>query len=410
MEPSDPPINVLPAPCVDDTEVHTSPPPTNYAVPPFGHSGQSSYAQQCGSGIATTDLAANQDELDSKKAEIQALKDKIAAAQQKTRLEQQMAGSQSLVPSQCQQSLVAVDDGESISLYIIAVKRHTKHASAPQERRFPFLQLPPELRNRIYEFALVPNSYVHISSLRSVNSTKPRLGVHMLRTCRQINKEGSDVLYSKTNFFFRSFRWRLVVDTLMLGQAFGRLGSNTIRLIRHFTLTVRVHHGNDRLRTPIKPTVDWNGIQHMTNLQVLQIIIGAHPAIMKVWNSRPKSSSILHGIIANTVAATPKSVALDYRNLTRQKSEADEAAYHQSLQTKGKSPDPLLLGLDDKAVWYLHIEVFADGAEQYRPLRGSKWDKPAVTWSRENRRNASQRESSHKNKASTTVTTGFSAY
>lgn len=269
----------------------------------------------------------------------------------------------------------------SRSSYLIIGKGHTKCASAPQERPFPFLLLPPELRNRIYEFALVPSSYVCITALRSVNSKKPDLGVHLLRACRQINKEGADVLYSKTNFYFRSFRWGLAFDTFTLSQALGRLGSDTVRLIRHFTLTVRVHHGNDRLRTTIEPNVDWNGIQHMTNLKFLQIFIGAHPAIMKVWNSRPQSSSILHGIIANTVAATPKSVALGYSDLTRQKSEADEAAYHQSLQTKGKNPDPLLLGMDDKAVWYLHVEVFADVAEQYRPLRGSKWDKPAVTWS-----------------------------
>ena len=61
-----------------------------------------------------------------------------------------------------------------------------------------FLRLPYELRLRIYEDLLVADSTIHIADNRP--RFTGRLETQLLRTCRQINDEGADILYGSNVF------------------------------------------------------------------------------------------------------------------------------------------------------------------------------------------------------------------
>ncbi|KAI9793788.1 MAG: hypothetical protein M1835_007022 [Candelina submexicana] len=67
------------------------------------------------------------------------------------------------------------------------------------EAVFPFLKLPPELRNTIYRYLLVTPRPIDMSSatwrVRDV-------GVAILRVSRQTNIESERILYSENRFFF----------------------------------------------------------------------------------------------------------------------------------------------------------------------------------------------------------------
>lgn len=69
---------------------------------------------------------------------------------------------------------------------------------------FPFLQLPAELRNEIYRLVLLPN---HTSPYKGIRGRieldefgaphQRPWSLNLLRTCSQINKEGSHILYTE---------------------------------------------------------------------------------------------------------------------------------------------------------------------------------------------------------------------
>ena len=65
---------------------------------------------------------------------------------------------------------------------------------SPQESRSDFLSLPPEVRLRIYEYLLVCNS--HVAPDYRPRAEQP-ITLSMLRTCKQIHTEASQIFYSK---------------------------------------------------------------------------------------------------------------------------------------------------------------------------------------------------------------------
>ena len=71
---------------------------------------------------------------------------------------------------------------------------------------FPFLLLPPELRNSVYHYCLVTSSAIDLCALRTNRAERPRLpdvGLfpRILQLNRQVHDEASSILY-KQNFFF----------------------------------------------------------------------------------------------------------------------------------------------------------------------------------------------------------------
>lgn len=64
-------------------------------------------------------------------------------------------------------------------------------ARSDAERKHSLLNLPPELRNRIYEYVLV-NRCLKITVSKEKHSQPP-----LLETCRQLREEASGIFYSQ---------------------------------------------------------------------------------------------------------------------------------------------------------------------------------------------------------------------
>ncbi|KAF2162706.1 hypothetical protein M409DRAFT_58114 [Zasmidium cellare ATCC 36951] len=71
------------------------------------------------------------------------------------------------------------------------------------------LGLPPELRNRIYEFVFEDSEVTiraHRNGIPCCTYEPPSLGI--LMTCRQTYREATDIFYSVTTFYFT---WRMAL-------------------------------------------------------------------------------------------------------------------------------------------------------------------------------------------------------
>ncbi|KAH8595929.1 hypothetical protein B0O99DRAFT_686443 [Bisporella sp. PMI_857] len=64
--------------------------------------------------------------------------------------------------------------------------------------KFSLMELPPELRLKIYPHLLCLDDQIIITHDRSIHSPKPCIAV--LSTCRLINTEATPVLYNRNNF------------------------------------------------------------------------------------------------------------------------------------------------------------------------------------------------------------------
>jgi len=94
----------------------------------------------------------------------------------------------------------------SLIAHILALKFHL---DSPKMQSLSFLNLPPELRNRIYSFALVQSAPIkpNVQSLAGEheNSGKPYTPETVLsvaRTCKQIHNEAIAVYYADNTFEF----------------------------------------------------------------------------------------------------------------------------------------------------------------------------------------------------------------
>ena len=77
------------------------------------------------------------------------------------------------------------------------------------------LDLPIEIRLKIYGYALISNKEIHLSATRTARydwspyepspQTKPQ--VALLRTCKEINREATPILYGKNKFEIQ-FSWQ----------------------------------------------------------------------------------------------------------------------------------------------------------------------------------------------------------
>lgn len=104
---------------------------------------------------------------------------------------------------------------------------------------FPFLRLPPELRNRIYEFALIDplgreittktkdfRSVVR-SRRRGARKALPALTPALLATCKQVHDEAIDYLYSQKLSFN---------DHFALQDFLATLGPRYVQRLRHIRI------------------------------------------------------------------------------------------------------------------------------------------------------------------------------
>ncbi|KAF1978500.1 hypothetical protein BU23DRAFT_651311 [Bimuria novae-zelandiae CBS 107.79] len=119
---------------------------------------------------------------------------------------------------------LAVSDRDNSGDHEPPSKRLKKHAvkdpvNKKSDTHFPFLKLPAEMRNSIYEFALVTTDKIRIHrvmdpvtkcrtyAVRENSKYVPRtkdneIAIGLLRACKQTHKEASEFLYTKNRFVF----------------------------------------------------------------------------------------------------------------------------------------------------------------------------------------------------------------
>jgi len=101
----------------------------------------------------------------------------------------------------------------------------TKNAATPPKAYFKFLELPPELRNMIYEFALVEDQPTFISCYYKCPNMRPR-GFGLLLVCKQIYEEGLSILFGMNTISFFS-----VEDMAMSLKSLGKFQRDLIRSV-----------------------------------------------------------------------------------------------------------------------------------------------------------------------------------
>ncbi|KAH7076551.1 hypothetical protein BKA63DRAFT_381632, partial [Paraphoma chrysanthemicola] len=83
------------------------------------------------------------------------------------------------------------------------------HSTARNQRESPFLRLPPECRNLIYEHALGGRIYRFKDTVHRSHAVLDTKGEHhilgLLYVCHQIYSEASLFPYSLNTFSFREF-------------------------------------------------------------------------------------------------------------------------------------------------------------------------------------------------------------
>lgn len=141
---------------------------------------------------------------------------------------------------------------------------HEADTVQPSSARCGLLKLPPELRNRIYEYALT----VQRDTVRlEFDPQRGEQGVlSLLQTCRQIHQEARSAFYYSNHLHIA--HWRLhdeggAIKSYHNLQCFVDATSKPrLQAIRHLTLDVR---GAEEI------TLDFRLLQPCTNLQSLQL-------------------------------------------------------------------------------------------------------------------------------------------
>jgi hypothetical protein len=68
--------------------------------------------------------------------------------------------------------------------------------------QFDFVSLPAELRVEIYRYTLECKFSIKNNHNELVVDEKDKVNIHLLRTCKQIYQEGSDIFYGENRFWF----------------------------------------------------------------------------------------------------------------------------------------------------------------------------------------------------------------
>lgn len=109
---------------------------------------------------------------------------------------------------------------------------------------FPFLRLPPELRNRIYDLALCTpgeiypvgcECYVVCSDEPGAAAEKLSININLLQTCKMIHAEGSALLYGANRFLFGAAG---VSNLSGLYPFLVRIGRSNRLQLRHLTISI----------------------------------------------------------------------------------------------------------------------------------------------------------------------------
>ncbi|RMZ09142.1 hypothetical protein D0862_03716 [Hortaea werneckii] len=67
----------------------------------------------------------------------------------------------------------------------------------------PLFLLPPELRNRIYDFALLSEPHLSVDGHHTALQLPPAISPKILHTCKRIEREAAPVFYGRVTFWYQ---------------------------------------------------------------------------------------------------------------------------------------------------------------------------------------------------------------
>ncbi|OTA22233.1 hypothetical protein BTJ68_15224 [Hortaea werneckii EXF-2000] len=162
--------------------------------------------------------------------------------------------------------------------------------SALDQSASALLSLPPELRNEIWRYLLVPatspasslhavdrKAQHHCSSLGRGSSERPRICANVLRICKQANTEATPILYGE-NIFNAHPSLLATLPSFLLSTLPVRVTlppvthPRVVRLIRKFSLHVRLD--TDPRFTSSQAEESFNGVEEL-EIEVFQAMYGS---------------------------------------------------------------------------------------------------------------------------------------
>lgn len=136
--------------------------------------------------------------------------------------------------------------------------------------RCRLLDLPAEIRNSIYRYALAPTGCVVLTSTKSKRfAITPNLAPALLATCHQIHKEAADILYAENTVCITVD----AEDTCWPTIAENRLPQQSLEKLQHLfvILDCTAHYFNASFAD-----VDWAPFSALTALKTLRVAILHH--------------------------------------------------------------------------------------------------------------------------------------
>ncbi|KAF2428862.1 hypothetical protein EJ08DRAFT_313748 [Tothia fuscella] len=241
-------------------------------------------------------------------------------------------------------------------------RSHYKKLS-PQEkstiRPFVFLELPAELRIKIYAYLLIVHGEPEKSSADDWSAVIMLDGglfhphmlsamLNILATCKQVNAEGEV-------FFYEQNKFDLLLTPQWMDESAGSLVPS-IQLpdpiqaakIQSLRLCISLDSNSG-----ILDMVDWSFVAHMASLRTVDVVLAYHDpySTYKPLPGMWKRSVYLRGMIAGIIAAMPDIITLRF-GMWR-----DLKLYMQDL---------------DYSFVAIENDVLLQIAKELAPLRGSK--------------------------------------
>lgn len=183
---------------------------------------------------------------------------------------------------------------------------HSRHASCPlkmpEETRSRLLDLPAELRIRIYEYCLAPTGTLCLTATKSKRyATTPRLAPSLLQTCRQIYTEAQDLIHEQNRVCFsidaHDTSWPVISEKRLPQYVLERLEHAAIVLDTATTFYSSYHN------------IDWTALTALVSLKTLQLSI--------IWqreasSTTPASWMDFYDLLEEVIERIPRNTAITY--------------------------------------------------------------------------------------------------
>ena len=192
---------------------------------------------------------------------------------------------------------------------------------------FNFLDLPSELRNRIYQLHLSKAGIVDCPYDEKETDvhyhSKPLIGVNILRACKQIYNEAVTFAYADCKWLLGPASFgagHLISDRFSLDCAarLTRIPHGTIDKVQHLGLNI-LFEENGLIRSVM--SVEFGDLTKLKSLRTLEVFLfpGEPYSLIPEWHRRRgityRHSSLLMGLVCHILSQTPTSVEVKWTSV-----------------------------------------------------------------------------------------------